>query len=824
MQQFHPIFSSGYSVQVILPLATPKPYTYYLPEELLETVQFGVRVEVQFGKSKYYTGVVIEINNQIPEGYDLKPIISVLDEEPVVTPTQVELWKWIAEYYCCTPGEVMNAAMPANLKLTSESILSLHPETGDDFTHLDDRSYLIAEALTIQQEITVDDVRKILNQKSVYRVIKRLLDEKVIVVREELKMRYKPKEVVCVRLTEAYAAGPGQMNAAFERTKRSDKQTTALMAYLKLSKEQSFVRRQDIYRVAEVNAAIVKALEKKGIFELYNREVSRIGSYEEETVSTADLSKQQTRALAEIQQLFQTQSTVLLHGVTGSGKTRVYVELMKQVLEQGGQVLYLLPEIALTTQIVNRLQRVFGDKILVYHSRLTNNERVEVWESVRKGKSIVLGARSALFLPFKKLSLLIVDEEHDQSFKQYDPSPRYQCRDTAMVLAKLHQAKVLLGTATPSIESYFNAQKEKYGLVEMPERFGGIALPEIQVVDAKAEMKKGQLKAHFTPQLLEALELAIERGEQAILFQNRRGYAPTYHCLTCEWHSTCIHCDVSLTYHQLHQNLKCHYCGYQTKLPKQCPACGSKELILKGFGTEKIEEEIKIYLPKAKVARMDWDTVRSKQAYARLLNDFEERRLDILVGTQMITKGLDFENVGVVGILSADQLLSFPDFRASERAFQLMVQVSGRAGRKHKQGKVIIQAFNPGHPVLKDVIQNDFIELYRRELQERQSFKYPPYYRLIAITLKHKNPKQVNAGAKLFTHFIREQLGDRVMGPAVPYVSRIRSYYLLDVLIKLERDKQLLDYAKSLIKDGINFVSSQSGLSGLRINVDVDPM
>ena len=585
--QYHQIFNSGYSIKVILPLATPKPYTYYLPEELIDQVQFGVRVEVQFGKSKHYTGLVIKVNKSVPEGYDLKPVNAVIDDQPIVTREQVKLWQWMASYYCCTIGEVMNAALPANLKLTSETILTLHPGIHDDFTHLDDKAYLIAEALTIQNEITIDDVRKILNIKSVYPTIKKLLDEQVIFVREELKTKYKPKKVSCVRLTPEYATNSASINQAFELTQRVEKQTAALMAYLKLSKEQSFVRKQDIYNLADVSLAVLKALEKKAIFEFYDREVSRIGSYEDETVETSKLSEQQIRALQEIEQSFKEKSTVLLQGVTGSGKTRIYVELIKQAIERGGQALYLLPEIALTTQIIIRLKKIFGDDILVYHSRLNNQERVEVWEKALKGQSIILGARSALFLPFQNLELIIIDEEHDPSFKQREPNPRYHGRDTAIYLANMLQAKVLLGTATPSIESFYNASKGKYGLVMMSERFGGIELPEILIVNAKEELKKRQLQSHFTTKLLNELETALERGEQAILFQNRRGYAPTYNCLTCDWHAECIHCDVSLTYHKLHDNLKCHYCGYQTKMPEACPACGSKQLVLKGFGTEK---------------------------------------------------------------------------------------------------------------------------------------------------------------------------------------------------------------------------------------------
>ena len=822
-ESYHGIRSGNAGVRVILPLALPKPYTYYVPPELLPQIRFGIRVEVQFGKSKYYTALVIEVLGQVPDSKKLKAVSAILDEEPLITETQVRLWRWMAEYYCCTLGEVMHAALPANLKLSSETILTLNPLFDDDFSSLNDKAYLIAEALTIQKEITISDVQKILDQKTVYPIIKALIDKQVIYLKEELKHKYQPKRVACLQLQEPYRSQPGTLAEAFELVSRSEKQTQALMAYIQLDKKQEFVRRQDIYKLVGADSAVLKAMEKKGIVEFFDRQVSRLGSYEEETTEAHELSAQQLQALQKIDEQFISKDVVLLHGVTGSGKTRVYIELIQKVIAGGGQVLYLLPEIALTTQIINRLQKVFGDDVAVYHSRLNNQERVEIWQSVLQGKPVTLGARSALFMPFRQLDLVIVDEEHDPSFKQNDPSPRYQGRDSAIYLGLLHGAKVLLGTATPSIESYFNAKKRKYGLVEMPERFGGIKMPEIVVADAKTELQQRKLQAHFTTTLLDELKAALARGEQAILFQNRRGFAPYYQCQVCAWHSECIHCDVSLTYHKLHHNLKCHYCGYQTKMPLACPACGSKDLAIRGFGTEKIEDDIQVYLPDAKIGRMDLDTARSKQSFARIINDFEEGRLDILVGTQMVTKGLDFENVGVVGVLSADQLLQFPDFRAAERAFQLMTQVSGRAGRKHKQGKVVIQAFNPAHPVIANVVRNDFMGLYLREIQERQAFSYPPYFRLIHITLKHRKPQVLNEGAKLYSLRLKEKLGERVLGPAVPYVSRLRGYYLLTILIKLEKDRKLIHFTKQVIQEAAIDIRQREGLSGVRINIDVDP-
>jgi len=822
-QELHPAEDVQTYVQVILPLALPKPYTYAVPEEWVAEVAFGKRVEVQFGKSKRYSALIVAITPQPPEQQRPKPIVSVIDEAPIINERQWQLWQWIADYYLCSLGEVMNAALPANLKLASETVLTLSPLFGDDFSELDDQEYLIAEALTIQQEISIGDVRDILQRKSVYPLIRRMLEKRILYLKEDIKQKYKPKTIRCVALQEPYASQPQLLEHAFEKLSRSNRQVEALMAFVQLSRQQEFVRRRDIYQKAGVDSNVLKAIEKKGVFSFYEREVSRLGAYEEAIIEAQTLSQQQEAALGAIRQAFNRQQPVLLHGVTGSGKTRVYIELMQEAIDRGEQVLYLLPEIALTTQIVSRVEKIFGDQIAVYHSRLNNNERVELWNQVLKGKPAVLGARSALFLPFQKLGLVIVDEEHDSSFKQYDPNPRYNARDTAVYMAQLHNSQIVLGTATPSLESYANTKAGKYQLVEMPERFGGLQMPSIEIVDAKQELKERKLQSHFTSVLIEGLKATLERGEQAILFQNRRGFSPVYRCTTCGWHAECINCDVSLTYHKFQNNLRCHYCGYQARLPSACPACGERKLTLKGFGTEKIEDELKIYLPDAQIARMDLDTVRGKYAHARLINEFEEGRIDILVGTQMVTKGLDFEKVGIVGVLSADQLLQFPDFRATERAFQLMRQVSGRSGRKHRRGRVIIQAFNTAHPVLKEVISGDYPSFYSREMQERQSFHYPPYLRLIRITLKHRQPKRVNEGAKLYEKALKSRLGEWVMGPAMPYVARVRGYYLLDFLIKIPRHAQKLKYSKQCVQAATEELHAASGLSGVRVSVDVDP-
>ena len=801
----------------------PKPYTYAIPEEFVALVKVGMRVEVQFGKSKLYSALILEIHQRKPENHKPKPILSLIDKEPIVTLNQLQLWKWMASYYACSLGEVMTAALPSSLRLASETRIILSPLFDDNYMGLNDNEFLITEALSIQNELSLEDVRKILNKKTIYPLIKSLLDKKIIYLKEEFKTKYKAKKIACVRLQEPYASNSDLLEKAFELLGKSMRQAEALMAYIQISHKQKFVRKQDIYKLAKVDTSVVKAIEKKGIFELYDKEVSRIANYENELIDSHTLAAQQVQAIAEIKTAFKEKNVVLLHGVTGSGKTRVYIELIQEALKRKEQVLYLLPEIALTTQITSRIQKIFGDDIAVYHSRLNNNERVEMWNKVLEGKSVVLGARSSLFLPFRNLKLIIVDEEHDRSFKQIDPAPRYSGRDTAIYMAHLHQAKVVLGTATPSIESFYNTKLEKYALVEMKERFGGIEMPEVIIVDKRKELKERTMQSHFTSVLIEELKAALARGEQAILFQNRRGYAPLIKCQTCGWAQECTNCDVNLTYHKFSNDLRCHYCGYRTRVPSTCPACGDTKLTQQGFGTEKIEDEIKIYFPDAKVARMDFDTVKGKNSHAQIINDFEEKRIDILVGTQMVTKGLDFDNVGIVGVLSADQLLQFPDFRASERAFQLILQVSGRAGRKKKRGKVIVQTYNTSHPVIKEVLENDFQGFFARELAERNTFFYPPFLRIIHITLKHKKPRTLNDGASVFAAVLKEKLGNRVIGPAVPGVPRVRGYFLLYVMIKLEKDAKRISQAKAIIRAASQMMKAVPGCSAIRVNVNVDP-
>ena len=814
---------TGTFVDVVLPIATANAYTYYVPEEHMARVQFGVRVEVQFGKSKLYSGVVARVHDELPESHKPKPVLNVLDDVPVINPDQLKLWEWMANYYACTVGEVLNAALPANLKLASETRVLISDGFGDDFSELDDREYLIAEALSLQRELSIEDIRKIIGQYTVYPLINRLIERGVLYLKEEMHEKYKPKKQRCVRLAVPYRNQPEALAEAFSLLSRSNRQVEALMAFVQESRKEGDVTRQRVQEVAGVDSSVLRAIESKGVFELYEKEISRIDAYGNDLDAITALSAQQGDALRELSELYRQKDVVLLHGVTGSGKTRVYVELIEAAIERGEQVLYLLPEIALTTQIIARLQRLFGDKIAVYHSKLNNNERVEVYRSAAEGTPVLLGARSTVFLPFSNLKWVIVDEEHDSSYKQHDPNPRYHGRDTAIYLAHLHGAKVLLGTATPAVETYQHTKTGKYGKVTMTERYGGSVLPELKIVDLKDQSRKQQMQSHFSLPLIEHIKSTVAEGRQVILFQNRRGYSPTLRCDSCGWASECVHCDVTLTYHKYRHNLQCHYCGYQKDVVKECPACGSAKLQMQGFGTEKLEDDLKVYLPDLRISRLDLDTVRGKNALGRLIEDFEDRKVDVMIGTQMITKGLDFENVGLVGVLNADMTLSYPDFRATERGFQLLTQVSGRSGRGKKRGAVMIQAFDTNHPVLAEIATADYDSFFNREILERQQFKYPPFYRLIRVTLKHKKPAVLNDAAKIYAHYLRHRLGDRVVGPAIPHVGRIRNYYLLDIMIKLERDAKLIAYTKRVLREAANDVHGEKGFSTVRINVDVDP-
>lgn len=821
-------------VDVILPVRVPNLYTYRVPFELNNQIQVGQRVVVQFGArgQKQYTAIVRNIHENPPKHYSAKYLESVLDDRPIVGLKQFKLWEWIAEYYMCTIGEVMSAALPGSLQLASETRIVLNPDFQRNYEDLSDKEYVIVEALEVQNVLSLKDVTAILEQKTVMPIIKSLLEKKAVLIEEELKDQYKPKMASYVRLPEKFD-DEDVLRETFdllEADRRTHRQLEVLMAFVQLSKRYETkpvqVKKSTLVRSTGGVAGPLKTLIKKGIIEEYELEIGRLGHYDGEWEDERELTEGQENAYQEITAHFKEKPVVLLHGVTSSGKTEVYVKLINETLARGQQVLYLLPEIALTTQIISRLKKYFGNRVGVYHSKFNQNERVEIWNKVLEGTSddhdVVLGARSAMFLPFKDLGLIIVDEEHENTYKQYEPAPRYNARDSAIVLANQHNAKVLLGSATPSVESYWNAQEGRYGFVSMTKRFGGVKLPEILCADVKEATKKKKMHSHFTEMLLEHMKGVLENKEQIILFQNRRGYSPMWSCEVCAWTPFCKNCDVSLTYHKHSHHLRCHYCGFNIDPPKRCEACGSSKLKMLGFGTEKIEEELAVYLPNARVARMDLDTTRSKNAYQKIISDFEDQQIDILVGTQMVTKGLDFDNVALVGILHADTMLNFPDFRAHERAFQLMAQVSGRAGRKSKRGKVIIQTYHPNHWVIEKVIANDYWAMYSNEVLQRRNFHYPPFHRLISLTLRHRDNNIVYHASRALTEQLKGTFKHRVLGPEPPLIGRIKNQYLMKIMLKLERNKSMKKM-KEALQDHIDEFLKDQAFKGIRVTIDVDP-
>ncbi|MGY3211081.1 replication restart helicase PriA [Mucilaginibacter sp. HD30] len=811
-------------VEVILPLALAKNYTYRVPFEMNSAVQVGKRVVVQFGKSRMYTAIIDKITETPPDKYEAKYILEVLDDRPVVTETQLGFWKWMAEYYMCNDGEVMNAALPSALKLASETKITLNREFLVDKAELNDREFMIVDALDLQPELTVSDIAKLLGQKTVMPILKLLFEKNVINISEEVSERYKPRMRTFLALNPVYQ-NQDQLRELFSiLEKRAPKQADAVLAYIKLSRQQKAISKNELIEASGAGASSISSLIEKEVFIAQEKNVSRLHMEDEGIFDVFELSVQQQEALASIQHQFEQKDVVLLHGVTSSGKTQIYIRLIEEAIAQGRQVLYLLPEIALTTHIIERLRQYFGANIGVYHSRFNDNERVEVWQKVLNNEyKVVLGARSAVFLPFQDLGLIIVDEEHEVSYKQYDPAPRYNARDAAIFLANMHSGKVLLGSATPSFESYFNARTHKYGLTELTERFGGTALPVTEVVSIVEETKKKTIQSHFTSVLMLDIQQALANKEQVILFQNRRGYAPVLLCKVCAYTPKCINCDVSLTYHKHSGKLHCHYCGYKEDTPSVCPACGSTHLEYKGFGTEKIEDELAMLLPDARIARMDLDTTRSRNSLQNILNDLEEKKIDILVGTQMVAKGLDFADVTVIGIINADSMLKFPDYRANERSYQMLAQVSGRAGRRGKQGKVVIQTYDIKHRVIKQVIENDYRDLYFTEMEERKSFNYPPFYRVINLDIKHKDPEMLYNQAAYLATELRKSFGDRVIGPETPLVSRIRNYYIKSVMLKFEKDGVSVNKVKATIRDVITQFQTTKLSKGSIVQADVDP-
>jgi primosomal protein N' (replication factor Y) len=815
---------------LILPVPVPRLFTYRVPRDMAEMIKVGARVIVQFGKNRVITAVVAHIHSNPPSVYQAKYILELLDDEPIVTKKQLELFKWVSEYYLCNIGEVLNVALPAGLKITSQSRIQHNPEFEYEEL-LTDQERFILDEIKKHATLSYEEVARMVNQTNITAVIKSLVGKRAIILFEEVKEKYKPKIAKKVRLTQAYISNDSLMQLSSSLDK-IPKQQEILMRYLSHipvhnnpDLNQKGLDKSIFSQDNGLSDSALQTLIKKGIFEQFDIIVSRFADIPLGPPAVINLTESQQTAFKQIHESFSEKEVVLLHGITGSGKTEVYIELIKQALESGTQVLFLLPEIALTTQIVVRLRKVFGDQMGIYHSKFSDNERVEVWKGILDGKfQFVVGVRSAIFLPFDNLGLIIVDEEHETSYKQHDPAPRYHARDVAVFMAYMHKAKTLLGSATPSLESYYHARNGRYGLVEMNQRFGNAALPTFVLIDTKQEKKQKKMKNEFSSVLLEHLESNLNNKEQTILFQNRRGYSPYMQCEECSWISECANCDVSLTYHMKVGELRCHYCGHKEEVPRTCPACGSTRVKTMGYGTEKIEDELHLLLPAARVQRMDFDTTRAKNAYQQIIQEFEEGGTDILVGTQMVSKGLDFDNVSMVGIFDADRIIHFPEFRASERAFQMLTQVSGRAGRRaDKPGKVLIQTSNPAQKILERIVQNDYTGMYDAEITEREQYHYPPFTRLIKLTIKHVDEAVSKRAAVLLAEKLTLNLGtSRVLGPEPPLVERVRNQFLFDILIKLEREKINFKAAKSFIQEKVIDILTDKTIKGVHIVIDVD--
>lgn len=809
-------------IEVILPLSLAKNYIYRVPFHLNELIAIGKRVIVQFGKNKIYTALVKSISQTAPALYQAKYIIDVIDEFPVVNSLQLQFWDWMTGYYICNEGDVMSAALPAGLKLASETIIILREDIDLGSLEVTDKEAILITALEKHKRLSVDQISSLLGQKTVFPIIRILLDKEIIHIAEEVVEKYKPLLKSYITLQPFYKE-EGNFRQLFEVLERAPKQLDALLAYIKLSKSGNEISRQQLLEESNCGQGALKALLDKDVFSLHKKAVSRLQDEPDDLVLNFKLSAGQDIALTKIETEFQSKDVVLLHGITASGKTQIYIKLIEKAIADGGQVLFLLPEIALTTQIVERIKKYFGDAIGVYHSKFNDNERVEIWNNVITGKfKIVLGARSSVFLPFSNLKLIVVDEEHESSYKQNEPSPRYQARDAAVYLAHLHQAKIVLGSATPSIESYYNALNHKYGLVTLSERFGGVELPLQQVVSIAEETKRKKMVSYFSSVLIDDITATLEKKEQVILFQNRRGYATILICKTCGFAPKCINCDVSLTFHKSSGKLHCHYCGYHESSMNICPACGSVHIEQKGFGTERVEEELSLIFPEAKIARLDVDSTRTKNSLQKIIGDFQDKKTDILIGTQMVAKGLDFDNVTLIGVINADTLLNYPDFRAFERSYQLLSQVAGRAGRRDKQGKVCIQAYDDDHRIIKQVVDNNYLEMFNDEIAERKQFHYPPFTRLIFINVKHKDANLLNAASAHFAAMLRAQLGTRVLGPEQPLVSRIRNYYIKQLIIKSDKSTAI-QKVKSVLKQTISDFNSEKTYKGVIIQIDVDP-
>lgn len=817
--------------EVILPLPLFVSFTYKVPEEMDGKVTVGSRVLVQFGKKKFYTGLVANLTSIPPGNFEIKPIMALLEEAPVVRYPQLKLWDWISAYYLCSLGDVFKAALPTGLKPESESWISLNP----DYELPDEESFSEKEAMVIQLletkgKMKVSQLEEQLKIKKSSTLVTKMLDRGILEIAETVSNRYRPKTVTCVRLNIP-RDNPEKLHDILDNIGRARQQEKALMAYLDLSdwlnkdKDLKEVSRELLLEKSEVSPSTLASMKEKNIFEFYKKSINRFNSKVESVINLSPLSDIQNNALKDIIENWRDKNVVLLRGVTGSGKTEIYTHLIKTCLEQGNQALYLVPEISLTTQLTDRLRAVFGERLLVYHSRFTDNERVDLWKKLLNTNEpyVIIGARSAVFLPFARLGLIVVDEEHDPSFKQYDPAPRYNARDTAIVLAKMHGAKTLLGSATPSIESYYKATTGKYGLVEIEHRFDDSPLPDVEIVDMRRQRKEHLNEGILSAPLIDSTRQALEKGKQIILFQNRRGFAPVVVCKACGWTPKCQNCDVSMVYHKNTDSLHCHYCGFSMKQPSVCPACGENSIDVFGYGTERIEEEIKGKFEDAKISRMDLDTTRNKDSYHDLITDFSDKKTDILVGTQMVTKGLDFDNVQVVGVLNADTILNYPDFRSNERGFNMLEQVAGRAGRRKEKGKVLVQTTMADNKIIDYVKKHDYKAYYMAEIEQRMALNYPPFSKLIMVYIKNKDSLMVDAAAQLFVEALRDVFGERVLGPQRPFISRIATYYLQQIMLKIENGASLVK-VKAILRSIYESLARDTRIKSSVIYYDVDPV
>ncbi len=813
-----------YFVEVILPLSLAKTFTYSVSETEFQFIKKGMRVTVPFGKNKIYTALVIEMHNNTPILYEAKEIHQILDTAPAVTEFQINHWFWIADYYMCAIGDVYRNAMPSALLLESETMITRKNDLFIDESQLSDDEYLIYEALQQQSSLKIQDIISILNKKNIFPVIQKLIDKNILVLQEELQETYKPKLVRYVRLHPKYDSDQG-LKDLLEILKSANKQKEIVLNYFQLSaSEKKPITVKKLVETAQSSPAIVKALVEKEVLEEYFLQEDRINFAGKGREDELQLSPDQQKAFESIKENFEQKAVCLLHGITSSGKTEIYIKLIEEYLATGKQVLYLLPEIVLTAQLVSRIRAHFGNKVAVFHSKYSNNERVEVWNQVllnAEKAQIVIGARSALFLPFYDLGFIIIDEEHEQTFKQSDPAPRFHARDSAIVLANAHKAKVLLGSATPSIETYYNAKSDKFGFVEISKRFGNATLPEVLLVDLKDKYFRKKMNGHFSDVLIEEITASLSVGEQVILFQNRRGYSPIIECITCGHVPHCQSCDVSLTYHKHKNQLRCHYCGYSIANPTHCHACHGVDLTTKGLGTEQIEQELITIFPNAKIGRMDQDTTRGKFGFEKIIDSFKNREIDILVGTQMLAKGLDFDNVNLVGIMNADTMLYHPDFRAFERSFQMMTQVAGRSGRSDKKGKVIIQTYNPNHNTIQQVTHSNYLGMYNEQLYDRQIYKYPPYFRIIKLTLKQRDFDKLKEGAMWLYQVFSQNLTMPVLGPEEPAISRIRNEYIRTIIIKIPQNTSIIGTKKTIQKI-LNSFEAVSQYRSIKVTVNVD--